>query len=368
MELNRKSDKPLYKQIEDIIINKIKDGILKPGKALPSERELGKELEVSRLTVRKAIQELEQKGILYKIQGKGTFVNDRKKAGEHGNKIGVISHLYKGVFMEILEGIEEGLESESYEYLLRNSQNDYKKEENIIQAMKEEGVSGFIISPVEDQKDSNVIFNLKAEGYPIVLIDRKLNYCETDCVLSDNIDGGFKATEYLIKLGHSRIAFLTYEFRKTSSVRDRIKGYRYALKLNQLELDERLLFSYNKDLSREEKNKILYNFIKENKPTAIIGVHNDVALDVVKMCRANNISIPEDISIICFDNTDIVRHLEVPLTTLVQDARKIGYDAAKLIVKKINSQEETGIMNQIYHPVKLIERNSCKSILQKNEK
>lgn len=363
-ELDRNSDQPLYKQIETFILKNINNEIFKPNKILPSERSLAEKLKVSRLTVRRAIQELVQKNILYKEQGKGTYVKDVNNRQENNTcKIGIIPHLYKGVFMDILSGIEEVLDSENYNFVLSNSQNNSKKEKDLIESMKKEGVDGFIISPVEDQKDNEIIFKLKSEGYPVVLIDRKLNYCETDCVLSDNIDGGFKAAEYLIELGHSKIAFFTYQYKNTTSVQDRIKGYKFALEKNGLEFDENLLFSYDKDLEQENKTKQIYEFVNEYKPTAIIGVHNDVTLDVVKMCRNKKISIPDDISLICFDNTNLVKHLEVPITTLVQNTLKIGKDAARIILDKINSKENR--LKQIYHPIQLIERNSCKVL--KNE-
>jgi len=263
----------------------------------------------------------------------------------------------KGVGTEIMQGIEMALQETNYRLTIFNTSNNTHKETEGIQMMRKEGIDGLIIYPADGQKDSYIISDLKREKFPFVLIDRRLQYCETDCVMSDNIEGAYQGTEYLIKLGHERIAFITNEF-IFSSIEDRILGYKSALNRHEIGFDNELLFSYNEGLDRKEINARLYDFINAKKPTAIFALHDTIALDIVKMCRERDISIPEDLSLICFDHTDIVQHLEVPLTTVIQLTKEIGYKAVKLLIEKISNKNNKTIQ-QIYFPTEFIIRGSC---------
>ncbi len=361
--INTKNKNPLYIQVKEFILENIKDNIFLVGETIPPERELSDQLEVSRYTVRKAIQDLVQDGYLYRVQGNGTFVYSKEKPGRKtSNEIGVILPFYEGVSLEILEGIEASFESLNYRFTVSNSRDNYKREARSIQKMKSDGVDGLIICPAEDQKDSTIIADLKSEGFPFVLVDRRLQYCETDCVMSDNISGGYKAAEYLIKLRHKKIAFIKNEYIKTSSIEDRIIGYKSALQQYGLDDNSPLIFSYNLSLEKKEVYSKIYKFIQEKEPTAVIAVHDKVALDIVKMSREKNINIPNDLSLLTFDNTDIVKHLQVPLTSVVQSTGDIGKKAVELLVEKVKSKTEDKVVQQIYYPVKLVIRDSCSEL------
>ncbi|MDI3548781.1 MAG: GntR family transcriptional regulator, arabinose operon transcriptional repressor [Halanaerobiales bacterium] len=365
-DLKRNSTKTLYQQIREHILDKIKRGIYKPGEAIPTERELCKNLDVSRYTVRRAIQELVHEGHLYRVQGSGTFVFDNTNAFEHfGSSIGVIlTHCEHEMEANILSGIENIIQEKGFRMTFVSSHDDYQREAEYIHRMRLNGVKGLIIMPAEDQKESNAITDLKNEKFPFVLVDRRLQDCETDCVMSDNIDGGYKATEYLIEIGHTKIGFVKRKYSKTSSITDRIIGYKNALKEYGIEILPELIFSYDENLQEEEIHSSLSKYVKNTGVTAIVAINDYVALDIIKMSRKRNIQIPEELSLIGFDNLDFTKHLEVPLTTIAQSPKEIGEEAAKLLVEKINNQQGNNkmakhILTQKYFPVDLIIRESC---------
>ncbi len=354
------NNKLLYMQVREYILGKIEDNTYQSGEVIPPERELSKILDVSRYTIRKAIQELVRDGYLYRVQGHGTFVYDNVHTyTQTQNIIGVIiPYCNAELEMQILSGIQKGLENKKYTMTFLNSNDDYKKEAENIYRLKNEGVAGLVIMPAEDQKDNTAISDLKNEQFPFVLIDRKLGDCVTDCVISDNIDGGYKATEHLIELNHKKITFVTHNFHKTSSVEDRIIGYKKALQ--DYGVDYNIIFAYEKTEDEEKNISQIHNFIIEEKPTAIVAVSDYVALDIVKMCRKNNLTIPDDLSIVSFDNQDIIKHLEVPLTSIAQCPQEIGLKAIRMLFEKINSEDENQeLIQQIYYPTKLIVRDSC---------
>ena len=359
---NSDEEKPLYKQVVDIILEKIDNQIYQPGEAIPTERKLAEELEISRYTVRKAIKNLVKKGYLYTVQGSGTFVfeDQNQKVKDSDKFIGVsLSFSDRELDSKILSGIEEKLNELDYSMLYMNSKNNYKKEAQNIQKMKSSNVAGLIIMPAENEEGNKMISELKEENFPFVLVDRKLKNCETDCVISDNIKGGYEGTEYLIKLGHKKIAFVKKEFSKTSTIKDRIKGYKSAIEDYDLDYDPSLILSYNLEES-DDKNSLteLKKLILENKITAILAKDAEIALKIVKFCKKENIKIPQELSLITFDDSDIIKHIEPPLTSIAQFPREIGKNAAELITKKIN-QNEKSLIKQFYCPVELIIRDSC---------
>lgn len=142
--IDRNKSVPLYRQVEELLLAKIKSDEYRPGDVIPPERELCKELDVSRFTVRKAIQELVYKGYLYRVQGNGTFVYskniaNRPRSGSH--RIGVIlDYCDKELESRMLNGIEEALQEEQYSMIYMSSGNDYQREARNIWQMKVEGV------------------------------------------------------------------------------------------------------------------------------------------------------------------------------------------------------------------------------------
>lgn len=366
--INRDLDKPLYQQMKEYILKKINNGEYPSGEVIPTERELSESFEVSRYTVRRAITELVHAGYLYRVQGKGTFVFDGKPKDKdnHNKMIGVIAPTFdEEYYIKIINGIEEYIWDFGYTLAFSSSNDDYIREAENIQRMKENKIAGLIILPAEDQEDSTAISDLKSENFPFVLIDRRLDDCETDCVMSDNIKGGYLAAEHLIKLGHQKIAFVKEEYSKTSSIHDRLLGYKKALQDYGLKFNSDLIFSINKE--KQSKKTIfnkLYEFIKTKEPSAVISIHDFLAINyIIKLCQQKDINIPADLSLVGFDNLEAGKHLMTPLTTVTQYPDKIGYNAAKLVLDKVDN--ETGLIHQIYCPVDLISRGTCKPYQEK---
>ena len=355
----------MYQQVREYILQKIRDNAFPPGESITPERDLCKELNVSRSTVRLAIQDLVQKGYLYRVQGNGTFVFSKDQfSGKKERKIGVIlDYCDRELEARMLSGIEAGLAGRGYSLSYRSSGNDYKKEAENIQYFKNEGVMGLIILPAEDQRNSTTIADLQGEGFPFVLIDHRLQNLHTDCVMSDNIAGGYLATEYLIGLGHERIAFIKNRFTSTSSIEDRITGYRKAMDEYDLEIPEHAIFSYDSNQDETAIYQQLHDYIAAHKPTAVVALHDYVALHILKMGKRHGLGVPEDLSVIGFDNLRFTKHLETALTTVAQFPVEIGQQAAGLLLSKLESAAEPReLIRQIYYPVQLKERESCRNI------
>lgn len=356
----------LYRQVKDHLLGQIQKGIYKSGEIIPPERELADELQVSRYTVRRAIQELVEDSVLYRVQGNGTFVHEQKRSTQpRSASIGIVLPFCDAeVEMLLLNGMQRALRETKYGTTLRVSNNSNEKEQEEISHLRDEQVAGLIIMPSEEPHGGSVAYGLKAERFPFVLVDRRVPGCETNCVMSDNIQGGMMATEYLLDLGHERIAFIRHESDQTSSMRDRFTGYQQALSKRGLESGVMFSFDFRTGFSE------LREFLAGESHTAVVVVNGYVAVDVVKACRELNLVIPDDLSIVSFDDLSITRLLDVPLTTVAQYSEMIGYRAVRLLIDKIEASENLEVgepmyFTQCYYPTKLVERQSCRRLVVK---
>lgn len=353
----------LYRQVKDHLLDQIQKGVYKAGEIIPPERELADELQVSRYTVRRAIQELVDGSILYRVQGNGTFVHEKRRSIQPRNAtIGIVLPFCDAEMeMLLLNGMQRALRDTKYGTTLRVSNNSNEREQEEIRHLRDEQVSGLIIMPSEEPSGGSVVFELKEEGFPFVLVDRRVPGCETNCVMSDNIQGGRLATEHLLDLGHERIAFIRHESDQTSSMRDRFTGYQQALAASGL--GSGVMFSFDFRTGLPE----LKEFLSGGCFTAVVVVNGYVAVDVVKVCRELRLAIPDDLSIVSFDDLSITRLLDVPLTTVAQYSELIGYTAIRLLIEKIEVSQNLEIgepmhFTQCCYPTRLVERQSCRRL------
>jgi len=354
--------KMLYRQTKDYILEQIQQGTYGPGELIPPERELAEQLKISRYTVRRAIQELVGEGILHRVQGSGTYVTEPANTPQRYYTLGIVMPFSDAeVEMCLLNGMQKALRDTGFSMTIRGTGNSADREWEEVQRLKEEGVRGLIIMPSEEEDAGRSAAALKREGFPFVLIDRKVYGCETNCVMSDNIQGGYLSAKYLYELGHRRIAFVKHSSDNTSSAKDRFVGYRKACRENGL--GEGSLFAFDYRNGEEE----LRQFLLAREYTACVAVNGYVAVDIVKACRSANLVIPGDLSLVGFDDPGVLQHLEVSLTTVIQHTEMIGYRAVRLLVEEIQNLEKYGrdyirSYTQCYYPVRLVERQSCRRL------
>lgn len=354
--------KMLYRQTKDYIMEQIRLGTYGPGELIPPERELAEQLKISRYTVRRAIQELVGEGVLHRVQGSGTYVTEPTNTHQRRDTLGIVMPFSDAELeMVLLNGMQKALRETRFSMTIRGTGNRASREWEEIKRLKEEGVSGLVIMPTEEANGGLSAVALKREGFPFVLIDRKVPGCETNCVMSDNIQGGYLAAKYLHDLGHQKIAYVKHQSDNTSSSKDRYFGIRLACE--ERELDEPSLFVFDYRNGEEE----LRQFLLSREHTAYVAVNGYVAADIVKACRSTNLIIPTDLSLVSFDDPNVLQHLEVSLTTIIQHTEMIGYQAVRLLVDEIEKAERFGrdyihSFKQYYYPVRLIERDSCRRL------
>jgi LacI family transcriptional regulator len=234
-------------------------------------------------------------------------------------------------FAEVVRGIEDKSFSQDYSVILCNSDNDLDKERLYTNVLIEKQVDGIIFVAAGLSADN--IHNLQKRGVPSVLVDRQVPGVQLDSVFANNQGGGFLATKHLIDLGHKSIACISGPQGVRSSS-ERIAGYRQALGSAGLRANPDWViegdFQYQ---SGFDAAKSLFKL--GSKPTAIFACNDLMAIGAYRYAHENHLRIPQDISIIGFDDVRLAEFTNPPLTTIRQSKAKMGSQAAELLLERI---------------------------------
>ena len=304
---------------------------------------------------------------------KRAILETAKKLGYRPNKLArglrsnktqtigvVVTDVANPFFGALVKGVEETAREHGYSIILQDTDEDYEREEEAIQVMLAEQVDGLLITPVQTKRKT--IERLKKAGLPFVLLGRYFDDLETDYVVTDDVQGGFLATEHLIKQGHERIALINGPL-YISSARERLQGYKKALVNYEIDLDAALLKSGA--VTIEDGYNFAKSLLAQNpQPTAVFAYSDFVALGVMKAIREAGLGIPGDIAVVGYDDVDFSSCLEVPLTTVRIPKKALGKKATELLENKLKNEEDTS-RAEIKLDVQLIIRKSTQRGLVK---
>jgi GntR family transcriptional regulator, arabinose operon transcriptional repressor len=362
--MNEKS-LPKYLQLKEEILSWIHTGRLKPGDQIPSENEISEQFQMSRQTVRQTFGLLEKEGLLLRVQGKGTFVSE-SIAGRSAEvqTIGMLTtYISDYIFPHIVRGTESALRSRGYRLVLSSTDNDKQREKESLSVMMNEPISGLIIEPTKSAEGNpNLGFYLSLDVQQIPYIMINASYPELHCpsLKVDDEAGGYMAAEHLIQLGHKRIA----GFFKTDDLQgvNRLKGFIKAHQHYRIPLHPALVVHYRTEEKHtkpmEETARILGS--DDGRPTAFVCYNDELAVQLLDPIRQFGLLVPDDISLVGFDDSPLATAMEVKLTTLTHPKSEMGAAAAELLISMI----EKGLdgftaENKIFSP-ELIIRESTK--------
>ncbi|SFS99955.1 GntR family transcriptional regulator [Paenibacillus sp. BC26] len=358
---------PIYQVIQDFIKNQIQTGIWSPGDKIFTEKELMEKFEVSRITVSNALTGLTKEGWLSRIQGKGSYVHDMAlslrnpappaagssmsapaEQGDSRNVIGLILPNISDFFsMRMNKGISKALKQSGYNFVLMLSENSKDREAAAIRELLYMGASGLIIFPVDAETYNEEILRLKLERFPLVIIDRYLTGIETHFIGSDGVEASRLAVNHLFELGHRDIAICSDVPLSTTTIEQRLSGYMKALKeLGEMINPAMMLTDFYVDYEREELDEQhpLFRYVKNGLATAYITLNGTMALHLYRIVRHLGLQVPQDISIVTFDNLSPSREFDF-FTYIDQHEEKVGRLAAEQLLEllddksKINQQE-----------------------------
>ncbi|MDH6365179.1 GntR family transcriptional regulator of arabinose operon [Enterococcus sp. PF1-24] len=341
---------PLYKKILFDLQAAIQSGKIPVGSQLPTEKELSETYQVSRITSKRALTELEQAGLIYRVRGKGSFVKSPDKQMRNPKKatrilflLPFVNDLSVGNFAEGLSPVMQKNQTEMMMTTL-----EFLGQKTASEIMNE--FDGLIYYALDTDQYLDLLFEFSLKNFPVVVLDKKIFELSFPTVLSANLEGSALATRSLIEEGHQKIAYLFGNQKHPQSVRQRYLGYLNALNQEKLPfhtlLDDELA-----------TNATLLEYIEKHQVTAFVCENDLVAIQAMKQLKEHNYQIPEDFSIIGFDDIQAASLVEPPLTTIAQNFAKLGEVAGKLLIDWIENNQ---IPEDIKIPVDLIQRKSTK--------
>jgi len=324
-----------YRLLVEYLRREIANGRLKCGSRAPSLSEMQMQFRVSRATVEKAYDILEQEGILIRRQGSGTFVAEEKSSSLTAGNLGLIMHtnFAKGFYMlEVLAGVREEAARQGLE-LVWLSDDELKSTKDI-------GAILMSCDPTEA-----LALNI-SERIPHALLFH--HSPDFTCISADNFSGSKQATEHLLELGHRRIACLPSSDYDSIS-RQRLAGHRAALAEWGVEADEKLtryLFERRQHGYRRSGELTIKKWLEDGwaamNCTAILAHNDETAIGVIKALREEGLLVPGDISVVGFDGTEVSELCDPILTTIKVPLREIGITAVKVLAAQIKNDQIQG--------------------------
>jgi DNA-binding LacI/PurR family transcriptional regulator len=358
MIVDRNSPIPQYFQLQTWLIEQIEQGVFKPDDRIPTEEEFVRVTGLARATIRQAIQNLANMGYLSRKRRLGTFVISRSSEGEKRTIVGIlVPDIRSGYAPELARGAEDEAAKNRHSLILCNTDDLFVKADIHADRLIENGVNGVIFIPTAatSAKNRRIVEKLTRRNIPVVLADRAIPDMKVDLVTTDNFQGAYGLTRYLILKGHRKIAIALSSLFSTE--RQRLEGYKKALSDHGIPLDPAIVFvsadPYHEKRYLRNARALLS---KRRKATALFAGHDRIAYLFYSVARELGISIPDDLSLVGYDDLPFTHSHPVSLTTVHQPIYEMGQESMKLIMSRIH--KESGKPRQVVLKSYLVERSS----------
>jgi len=355
-----------YQQIKEYIIGLAVEQKWLPGQKLPTENDLVQQFNISRTTVRQAFSDLEQEGIISRRRGQGTFFTGAEKNVGRHFLVGVTVSAPAYIYNEITQGAETVLVAAGYHLVIGRSALNLS-----LQKAGGGGASGWmpdghLIEPWDRDNSINMeemCRELKARNTPFVLMNWITQDPDVSFVAPDDEEAGARAYRYLRGLGHEKIAYVGMTGHQPSSVR--LAGLREAARAEGRSLSERLVKEttaviMNSPTLPDVATRELLTLGPE-RPTAIFYFNDEAASKGYQVIREAGLSIPDDVSVIGFDDSRICQALYPALSSFAHPKKRVGEMAARILLDRIENPD-TFLPVHLLYLCKLRERGSVRKL------
>ena len=255
----------------------------------------------------------------------------------------IVSNIDDPFFGEILQGIEEVAQEHGYSLLMAASQHDPEREQVIVQDMRERHVDGLIVCSASFSAEQRR--RLLEYGIPIVLVNNQAAEEYRYSIYHDDVDGSRQVTRHLIELGHRRIAYLGNSLSGRTTL-DRLTGFRLEMESAGLTLPAEYIHEVPGGRPEDGLAALEYFLALPEHPTAIFCFNDMLAIGVLNGLHKAGIRVPEDISVVGFDNIVFSAYTNPSLTTLDQPKHYIGAEAARLILGLLDPPADKQVPQQ----------------------
>ena len=332
---------PAAARAASVLREEIRGGRYAIGERLSNERELASTLGVSRETIRQSLKILSNERLIVSQHGRGTFVTNPTYSS-HSNStetslIGAMVYEKEYYFGAILQGAFSHATRRGF--MLATGMNDTEEAENEhLEAFIKSGIKGLIFVPRNLGKHSSQTYDrLAEENIPLVMLDNRLPDRYEDFVTVDDFHGTTLATRYVIELGHTRIGYVEHDNPDdVPSQPERLLGFLNACRLAGIHVPDSYVIKVNQDTIGEQTAAFMQ---QSDPPTALVFYNDYLAVRTFEVIRELNLRVPEDLSIVGFDDSLLARNCAVPITTVSPQPHELGRTAVDLLVGKIESSQ-----------------------------
>ncbi len=346
-----------YQQLAEVLRRELDEGRHFPGMQISSERELGRQHNLSRMTVRKAVQLLVDEGLVERKPGVGIFVRDRDSETRVVNMMA--GNLSWEPAVRISRAARDVAREHGIALQLNDAQGRIDDDLTAIRRLPASGARGAIIMSLHCPPFFRALSELRVAGFPFVVVDQHLREIDAPSVASDNQAGGRLIGQHLVEVGHRQIAFLGDL--EADTTQDRLLGLRERLAEAGYPLNPRLIADVQGqdrfgDWLPEVETAVIKLMQRQRRPTALVCSCDAVARSVYRVLARLKLRIPQDISVTGFDDDPLAEWLSPGLTTIQQQFSQIGRVAMELLLQRIVNPALPAEHRAL--PVKLIERKS----------
>ena len=247
----------------------------------------------------------------------------------------ILGDIRNPFYADLAFNIQRILNSHGYMVMVFNSEYDVQREIEFLKLTIQFNFAGLILITAQTEIVEDMLHSMDV---PMVLVNRILPSYTGDSVLTDNFQAGYMAVMHLLELGHKHIGFVRGPGVSSASSQ-RFEGYRQALRNFSLPFNEG--YVYESDRKMETGITLARNFVKDLKvrPSAMVVVNDMTAIGFIDGCRENGLSIPEDLSIVSFDDIEFSAMKGIELTTISQHVDKMSEHAARLMLKQLEEKD-----------------------------
>jgi len=364
----RAKQKLLYRQLADVLRERIENGRLKPGSMLPSMDDLARKYAIHKATVRRAIAQLTLSGHLHSVPSKGTFVLDdtaRRQKTARAPAIGWVISVSDGgrtgrYHTEIMDAVQSSLQEIRGHLVIISAVG--QPASAITRIIGEAQLTGIVLIGGFPHE---TIRHLAGTGMPAVLIDDTCRGAGLDTILVDNRNGGYQAARHLIELGHDRLAFVT----GTPGLRiteDRLAGAFEAVDEAGISRDRVQVIpgDFSPASGRRAATRII---AAAPRPTGVFFFNDEMASAALQtFSEHSDLRVPEDLSIVGFDDTSWASLTNPPLTTIHVEKELIGREAVLRLRRRMTETDYVPTTSIV--PTRLVVRKSTAPSKQKGAK
>lgn len=349
-----------YKEIVEWINKEISAGRLPDGSKIPSENELAEIFGMSRQTVRHAIAELTEEGVLTSIRGSGTYVASFSADENDKKRIAVIMTYVDGyIFPRTIQGIEKGLSAHGYSIELSFTNNAVEKERSILKDMlNRNDVAGLIVEPTKSalpNPNLELYRQLSQKGMQILFVNSTYPELDMPHVSLDDKAGAYRAVKLLVDNGHSEIGCILKL--DDGQGHDRYSGYVNAMHEAGFLINEEHVVWLD-SLEYRNIDKVADKICERLAGCSGVFCYNDqVAVEVIRILKDRGYNLPKDMSIVSMDDSDQARVSFPQISSVPHPKERLGERAAENMVRLIHHdykatyefQEEIEIRDSVMH-------------------